>query len=369
MFESLNKGGRARLALVGLLCLVILVCFSGCQELGFYQQAIAGEYQILTCQKPIRDLMANPDTPPKLKAKFEQVLKIRQFAADEMKLPVDGAYLQYVDLHRPDVVWNVNIAPALSMEPKTWWFPVVGRASYRGYFNEKSAHRYAARWAKKGWDVYVDGIDAYSTLGWFRDPLMNTFIFGPEADLAETIFHELGHRRLYVNGDTDFNEAYATTVAAEGLRRWFAASSNLKAYEQHQTALAHERQFVQLVMDARQELDAVYADIRLKDAEKLRRKEEIIEKLRARYAAVKRGWGGETGYDEWFAEPINNAKLNTVSAYYELTPAFQALLRAEGGDMEKFYDAVAALGKLPIEKRHEALREYFKDNPPSDKSH
>ena len=122
-------------------------------------------------------------------------------------------------------------------------------------------------------------------------------------------------------------------------------------------------------MDARQELDAVYADIRLKDAEKLRRKEEIIEKLRARYAAVKRGWGGETGYDEWFAEPINNAKLNTVSAYYELTPAFQALLRAEGGDMEKFYDAVAALGKLPIEKRHEALREYFKDNPPSDKSH
>jgi predicted aminopeptidase len=198
---------------------------------------------------------------------------------------------------------------------------------------------------------------------------MNTFIFEPEADLAELIFHELGHRRLYVNGDTDFNEAFATEVAAEGLRRWFAASSNPRAYQEHQAVLARDKQFVQLVMDTRQELEAVYGDARLPDAEKLRRKEEIIGKLRARYAAVKKAWGGETGYDGWFAEPINNAKLNTVSMYYDLVPAFQALLLAQGGDMEKFYGAVAALGKLPVEKRHEALRQYLKGRPPPDKSH
>jgi predicted aminopeptidase len=348
---------------MALLCLVMLVCFSGCQALSFYRQAIAGEYQILAHQESITNLMANPKTPPELKAKFGQVMKIRQFAAEELKLPADGAYVKYTDLRRPCVVWNVNVAPALSLEPKTWWFPVVGRASYRGYFDETGARRYAARWEKNGWDVYVDGVEAYSTLGWFRDPLMNTFIFEPEADLAELIFHELGHRRLYVNGDTDFNEAFATEVAAEGLRRWFAASSNPKACQEHQAGLARANQFVQLVMDTRRELEAVYGDARLPDAEKLRRKEEIIGKLRANYVAAKKAWGGESGYDDWFAEPINNAKLNTVSTYYDLVPAFQALLLAKGGDMEKFYGAVAALGKLPFDKRHEALREYLKGQP------
>jgi predicted aminopeptidase len=355
--------------MMSLLCLVMLVCFSGCQAFSFYQQAIAGEYQILAHQESITNLMANSDTPPKLKAKFAQVIKIRQFAAEELKLPVDDAYLKYTDLHRPCVVWNVNVAPALSLEPKTWWFPVVGRASYRGYFDEAAARRYAARWEKKGWDVYVDGVEAYSTLGWFQDPLMNTFIYEPEADLAELIFHELGHRRFYVSGDTDFNEAFATEVAAEGIRRWFAASSNLAAYEDHQAGLAHEKQFVRLVMDTRHELEAVYRNQRLPEAEKLRRKEEIIGDLRSKYAEVKRAWDGDTGYDEWFAEPINNAKLNTVSAYYELAPAFRALLLSERGDMEKFYEAVAALGKLPVEKRHEALRDYLKPGPPPDKSH
>jgi predicted aminopeptidase len=354
---------------MGLLCLVMMVCFSGCQAFSYYRQAIAGEYQILAHQESITDLKANPKTPPELKAKFAQVIKIRQFAAEDLKLPADGAYVKYTDLHRPCVVWNVNVAPALSLEPKSWWFPVVGRASYRGYFNEAAARRYAARWEKKGWDVYVGGVEAYSTLGWFPDPLMNTFIFEPEADLAELIFHELGHRRVYVNGDTDFNEAFATEVAAEGLRRWFAASSNEKACQEHQAALARDRQFVQLVMDARRELDTIYADPRLPDAEKLRRKEEIIGKLRAKYASVKKAWGGETGYDEWFAEPINNAKLATVSEYYDLVPAFQALLLANGGDMEKFYGAVAALGKLPAGKRHKALRDYLKQPPPPDKSH
>ena len=350
--------------MMALLCLVMLACFSGCQGISFYRQAIAGQCQILAHQESITNLMAKPETPPKLKAKFEQVIKIRRFAAEELKLPADGAYVKYIDLRRPCVVWNVSVAPALSLEPKTWWFPVVGRASYCGYFEEAAARRYAARWEKKGWDIHVGGVEAYSTLGWFRDPLLNTFIFEPEADLAELIFHELGHRRLYVNGDTDFNEAFATEVAAEGLRRWFAASSNEKAYAEHQAALSRDRQFVQLVMDTRRELEAVYVDARLPDAEKLRRKEEIIGKLRSKYAVAKKAWGGESGYDEWFAEPINNAKLNTVSEYYDLVPAFQALLLAKGGDMEKFYGAVAALGKLPFEKRHEALRAYLKGNPP-----
>lgn len=364
-----GKRKKVRLALAGLLGLVVLVGFSGCQELSYYGQAAAGEYRILAKQEPIQELMTDPDTPPKLKVKFGQVLKIRQFAQDEMKLPADEVYLKYTDLHRPHVVWNVNVAPALSLDPKTWWFPIVGAASYRGYFHEEAAKAYAEKWKQKGWDVYVDGVDAYSTLGWFHDPLLNTFIYEPEADLADLIFHELAHRRLFVNGDTDFNESYATTVAAEGVRRWFAAHPNPHAYAEYQDGLAHDSQFIQLVMDTRQELQAVYDNKQMPDPEKLRRKEEIITELRVKYAALKKSWGGDAGYDNWFAEPINNAKLNTVSAYYKYGPAFRELIRINGGDMEKFYNAVTALGEMPEKKRHAALDAYLEKAQETEKSH
>lgn len=364
----MTRGNGGRFAVLTSVGLLLLLALSGCQAIGYYKQAIAGEYQILAHQKPAAQLIADPSTPPKLKVQLDEVSRIRAFAASEMKEPTDESYIKYVDLHRPYVVWNVNVAPPLSLDPKTWWFPVVGRASYRGYFKEADARRYAARWEKKGWDVYVDGIETYSTLGWFHDPLLNTFIFEPEAYLAEVIFHELGHRRLFVSGDTDFNEAYATTVAAEGVRRWFLSSSNSPAYEEYQQGLRHESDFVRLVSATQDDLGKVYADPSLSDAAKLQRKNEIIQQLRDNYARTKQRWGvAKSGYDDWFAEPINNAKLNTVSSYFDLVPAFQALLRAQGGDMEKFYEAVGDLGKLPLDRRHQVLRSYLSAAP--DKSH
>jgi predicted aminopeptidase len=341
----------------------MILAFSGCQTIRFYSQAAAGQYEILTHEKPIDKLIQDPATDPKLKAQLELVKSIRLFAAQELKLRPDGSYLSYVDLHRRYVVWNVNVAHRLSLEPKTWWFPIVGSASYRGYFNETSARRYAAIWDKKGWDTYIGNVPTYSTLGWFADPLLNTFIFESEADLADTIFHELTHRRLFVSGDTDFNEAFATMVAEEGVRRWFQASSNARAYELYKEDLRQEHDFVKLVMATRDELQKVYDDARLPDAAKLQRKEEIIARMRANYAKLKQSWGvSKSGYDHWFSEPLNNAQLNTVAAYYDLVPAFQALLRAQGGDLEKFYEAVGDLAKLPLSKRHEALRSYLNPN-------
>ncbi len=241
----------------------------------------------------------------------------------------------------------------------TWWFPVVGRASYRGYFHEPPARRYADAFAKKGWDVYVDGIQTYSTLGWFDDPVLNTFINEPDSYLAEIIFHELTHRRLFVPGDTDFNEAFATAVASEGVRRWLLASSSPQALDQYRAALAKDHQFVDLVMDARAQLQALYDTTNLSDTVKLSRKQDIIVQLRARHSDLKASWGGQSPYDDWFAEPINNAKLNTVSAYYDLVPAFDALLSTNGGDLEKFYHAVARLAKLPLPQRHRQLQAYL----------
>jgi predicted aminopeptidase len=328
---------------------------SGCQAVRYYQQAVAGQCQILLHEQSIPKLLADPKTPDNLKAKFDAILKIRQFAAEQLKLPAGKSYLKYTDLHRPYVVWNVNICPALSLEPKTWWFPIVGRASYRGYFHETPARSYAGDFSQKGWDVYVDGIETYSTLGWFNDPILNTFITEPDYELAETIFHELAHRRLFVPGDTDFNEAFATAVASEGVRRWFLAASTPEAYDRYRAGLEKDHQFVDIIMAARAQLQALYDNPDLSDAAKLSRKQEIIAQLRARHAELKASWGGKSPFDQWFDEPINNAKLNTISAYYDLVPAFDALLRANGGDMEQFYQAVARLAKLPLPERHRQL--------------
>jgi predicted aminopeptidase len=360
MLKFLKKGAHRRRLVSGCACLVLILAVSGCRTIRFYSQAVAGQYEILAHQTPIDDLIKDPGTDPKLKAQLELVLEIRQFAAQELKLRPDGNYLKYADLHRPFVVWNVNVAPALSLEPKTWWFPIVGSASYRGYFSQAGAQRYAAIWEKKGWDACVGDVPTYSTLGWFRDPLLNTFIFESDADLADTIFHELTHQRLFVAGDTDFNEAFATMVAQEGVRRWFHASPDAHGYERYEEGVRHDNDFVKLVMATRDELQKVYDDAQLTDATKLRRKAEIIAHMRADYAKLKASWGvSKSGYDHWFAESINNAQLNTVAAYYDLLPAFEALLRAQGGDLEKFYKAVEGLAKLPLEKRHEDLRAYL----------
>jgi predicted aminopeptidase len=336
---------------------------SGCQAVRYYRQAVAGQCQIFLHEQSIPNLVADPKTPAPLRARFDAILKIRQFAAEQLKLPTGKSYLKYTDLHRDYVVWNVNVCPALSLEPKTWWFPIVGRASYRGYFHEQPARDYAAEFAKKGWDVYVDGIETYSTLGWFNDPILNTFVNEPDSELAETIFHELTHRRLFVPGDTDFNEAFATANASEGVRRWFLAASNSAAYDRYRAGLEKDHQFIDIVMAARAQLQAVYDDPHLNDTAKLARKQDIITQLRARHAELKVSWGGKSPFDEWFDEPINNAKLNTISAYYDLVPAFNALLRANGGDLENFYEAVARLGKLPLPERHRQLEAYLSYPP------
>jgi len=332
---------------------------SGCQTACYYPQAIAGQCEILVHKRSIPRLIADPKTPASLKTKFEAILQIRQFAARQLKLPAGQNYLKYTDLHRPYAVWIVNIAPALSLAPKTWWFPIVGRAGYRGYFHEQPARRYAGDFSKKGWDVYVAGIETYSTLGWFQDPILNTFIAEPDSSLAEIIFHELAHRRLFVPGDTSFNEAFATAVAAEGLRLWFLDSATPSAYERYRASLDKDHKVVDLIMAARSQLQALYDNPKLSDTAKLSGKQDIIAQLRARHAELKAAWGGQSPFDQWFAEPINNAKLNTVSNYYDLVPAFDALLRASGGDLETFYQAVARLAKLPLPERHRQLASYL----------
>ena len=338
--------------------LLIIAAISGCTPV-YYSQAIRGEFQILTHRQSIDKLIADPKTPPKLKQQLQLVQQLRAFAKTELKLPVGGSYNKYVDLHRKYVVWNVQAAPELSLEPKTWRYPFVGRLAYRGYFSEKAARSCGHDLAKKGFDVYVDGVDAYSTLGWFKDPLLNTFIDTDEAELAETLFHELGHKRVFAAGDTDFNEAFATAVGQEGAHRWLRSKCDTNLLERYDAALARDLQFVHLVLATRERLAKLYATFAPPD-ELRREKQRVFEDLRRQYEEMKAGWGGYSGYDGWFADQLNNAKLNTIANYYDYVPGFQRLLQMNGGDMEKFYAAAERLSKEPLEMHHQRLRELAK---------
>lgn len=355
--KARRLGGRI---LAGTLLLAIVAAVSGCRTLGFYSQAVKGQYEIFAHEQPINKLLADGRTPASLRARLELLETLRAFAKSNLALPIDGHYRKYVDLHRPYVVWNVEAAPEFSLQPKTWWYPLVGSLEYRGYFAKAGATNYASLLRRQGYDVAVGGVQAYSTLGWFKDPVLNTFLFEPDADLAEILFHELGHQRVFARGDTDFNEAFATTVGQEGARRWLRAQGGQAAYTHYLAELQRTRQFTALVKDARQKLQALYGDTlteegkvkaaRVKPSEpaaQLRHdKQLVLAELRADYARLKAQWGGATDYDDWFKGDLNNAQLNSVAAYYDLVPGFERLLQLNGGDLEKFYQAAERLTKM-----------------------
>ena len=369
MIEHRDRSTPRRALRTALLLATLAVAASGCQTAGYYRQAISGQWQILTHRQPLRDLIAATNTPPALRDKFQLVLRLREFAARELHLPVDGHYERYVDLHRRFVVWNVHAAPELSLEASSWWYPVVGRLQYRGYFSEPLARQYAAKLERQGLDVYVGGVEAYSTLGWFKDPVLNTFIHHDEADLAEILFHELAHQKLFFPGDTDFNEAFATAVAEEAARRWLTHAGDAAAIRRYEAGRQRHEQFVRLVMAARARLEVLYGE--QPDGEKAAKrpaprtpadasilrveKEKILARLRHDYATMKAGWGGHGEYDPWFARPLNHARLNTVATYYDLVPGFRRLLEAGGGDLEKFYHEVRSLKKLSKTARRQHL--------------
>ena len=346
------------------------VLVSGCQTFHYYAQAVKGQCQLVVHRQRIDALIADPRTPARLKQQLERVEQLRAFAGRELKLPVDGHYRKFVDVHRPYVVWNVQAAPEFSLQPKTWWYPIVGSLEYRGFFSERDARECARRMRAKGLDVHVDGVEAYSTLGWFEDPILSTFVDLEEPELAEVIFHELGHQRVFARADTDFNEAFATTVGQEGARRWLLSNGDTNLCARYVLSLGRNDQFVRLIMNARQRLETVYGDTLDKEGEakaarrppappdQLRsEKRRVLEDLRGDYARLKSEWGGYSGYDGWFGGELNNAQLNTVANYYDERPGFEQLLRLNGGDLEKFYQAVKRLAGLPRAERHWWLRE------------
>jgi predicted aminopeptidase len=334
--------------------LLLVLVLAGCESGAYYAQAVGGHVDLRNRARPVKELLADSQTPPDLRERLVFAQSVRDFASRNLALPDNGSYRSYADLERPYVVWNVFAAPELSLQAKEWCFPIAGCVEYRGYFAERGARSFADGLKGEGYDTYVGGVPAYSTLGWFDDPVPSTIIGYPDAELARLIFHELAHQVVYVQDDTTFNESFATTVEQEGVKRWVQAQGLPEKLVQFQQARARKRQFVDLVLEYKGKLGEIYASP-VSAEEKRALKTQTIEAMRAEYADLKRSWGGASGLDPWFAGPLNNAQIISVASYTQQVPGFQALLAQEHGDMKQFYAAARALAKLPKAERDAKL--------------
>jgi predicted aminopeptidase len=338
-----------RAALAGA-CLLL----PGCGTL-YLTQAAHGEWSVLHAREPIDKVLADPHTPPELRARLTQVRAAREFAVSELGLPDNDSYRSYADIGRAYVVWNVVAAPEFSVEPRRWCFPVAGCVDYRGYFHEREARDFALELEAQGFDVVVEGVPAYSTLGKFGDPVLSSMLRYSDDELAATIFHELAHQLLYVRDDSEFNEAFAITVEDTGLERWLAHQQQTARMQTFREDQAHEQAFLELLAHTRAQLVRLYAS-GVPHAEMRERKAQAFARLATDMRALERRQG-ETYplYEEWIAAGLNNAHLAAVATYYNCVPGFVRLLEREDNDLERFYAAVRELAKEPRATRHTQL--------------
>jgi len=348
------RGGARRPRRAALAFAALLAGCSATGDLGYYWQSARGHLSLVRRAQPIDELLARPDLDARLRPKLERVQDIRRFASDVLGLPANGSYTRYAALDRPFVVWNLFATPELSMQLRQWCFPVAGCVPYRGYFDRDEAERHAQALRAQGWEVYVAGVPAYSTLGWFDDPVLSSFIHYPDGELARLIFHELAHQVAYVPDDATFNESFATAVEEAGVERWLAARADPALEAQYRAFADRRRAFVALLRRHKAALEAVYAAGGEAQTQR-EAKAAVFASLRQEYQALKARWGGHAGYDRWFAQPLGNAHLASVSTYHERVPAFRRLLQGAGGDLPKFFADVRALARLDRADRERRL--------------
>ncbi len=333
---------------------VLFLLLNGCSSISYYSQLASGQLQLLRAREPVARVIADPQRDQKLRTHLAQSQRARTFASQQLHLPDNQSYRLYADIGRPYVVWNVFVTPEFSLKPQNHCFPIAGCVAYRGYYSQGAARGEAAVQRLQGMDVSIGGVEAYSTLGWFNDPIMNSMMGWGDERLATLIFHELAHQRVYVKDDTEFNESFATFVEQEGTRQWRA----FRGLPPDSTLLSQQRdQFIALVLDTRTRLEKLYNQP-LPPEQMRQRKAAEFERLRSEYRQLRDSqWAGDKRYDAWINAPMNNARLLPFGLYDQWVPAFAALFRQEGGDWVRFYAQVEKLGVLPVVERKTALKE------------
>lgn len=348
--RKLLKFNATKFFLLALLSITLI----SCETVGYYSQAARGQLTIVFGREDIQRLIEQQKISAELSMKFATVMDIREFAEQELGLPVGDNYSSYVDLQREHVVWNVFAATEFSVDPVNWCYPIAGCVAYRGYFSEQSALSYAAKLEEEGFDVYTGGVDAYSTLGWFEDSLLSTVLNRADYQLAGLIFHELAHQLVYLPGDTTFNESFATAVEREGVRRWLTQRSEDSNIDAAVLDYDRQRQFVDLVADYRDRFESLYQQDLSEDLMRSQ-KMALQEAMRTDYSFLKQQWQGYGGYDAWFSRSLNNAQLSTVASYNDLLPFFSSVFEKSNQDFSAFYAEVGRIADLPEQQRDELI--------------
>jgi predicted aminopeptidase len=329
---------------------VLTALCGGCYLL----QSAQGQLQLMSKRQPISRVVADPATPAAVRRQLEAVSQIRQFASSELQLPDNGSYRSYADIGRPYVVWNVVAAPEFSVDAKEWCYPIVGCVAYRGYFVERRARSFADKLQSRGLDVNVAGVAAYSTLGHFNDPVLSTMLDWNDVELASIIFHELTHQMIYVANDADFNEALATTVEEEGVRRWLLAQGRERDLASYEVQQGRYLEVIALLIRTRADLRVLYASGI--DQKLMReRKSAAFAALRDSYARLKAGWGAHAPFETWFEAQVNNAYLASVATYFDCVPGFRRELKAVDGNLPSFYRRVQELARVDQTRRDAML--------------
>lgn len=320
---------------------VILLSFlflSGCETLQFYGQGVRGQVEILRKSRPNAEIIAAEETPGNLKKKLILAEELCDFAREELTLPGDSAYHKYADLGRRHVVFVLHAAPEFSLEPKTWYYPIIGELDYRGYFKEEDAEEYARKMEAEGYETHLGGTNAYSTLGVFHDPLLNTFIEYPEIDLAEIIFHELTHRRIFKNGETTWNESLANVVQEEGVRKYLHSNARWTELADYEERLLRRRDFYDEIAVTREQLTRLYSS-GVGEDEMRAEKKRILGKLKTRARSLQNRWGTKA-LEGWLRMDLTNAHLLALITYNSEMPKFRKMMEECGGDFERFFEMV-----------------------------
>lgn len=349
---AVNSPGTSVLPLI--LAAMLAGPLAACGNVAYYAQAVGGHFDVMGAARPVSELIGDPASDPILRKQLEEVQAIRKFASRELGLPDNNSYRSYADIGRPYVVWNVFAAPEFSLQPKSWCMLMVGCVNYRGYYDREQAEHLAADLRQEGYDTYVGGIAAYSTLGWFDDPVLNSFLRHGTLEVARIVFHELAHQLIFVKNDSPFNESFATAVENEGMRRWTAGPAAAGQHVAYASQQARKAGFARLMRDYRKKFEALYARPGPDDPRR-QAKAELLDALRRDYAELRAGPAGRPGDGSLAGAEFNNARLVSFSLYNELVPAFEVLLEQENHDLPRFYLRVAELAALDKEARCKVL--------------
>ncbi len=330
---------------LGLLLVFFFSIFliNACSTVGYYTQSIIGHSSIMLSRKPIDEVLKTAE--PELKQKLLIAVDIRKFASTELGLPDNGSYTEFVELDSDTPIWNVIAAEEFSLKAKQWCYPIIGCASYRGYYHKKDAEHYAEELRKQRLEVHLAGATAYSTLGWFDDPLTSAMFKRGDASLAELIFHELAHQVVYIKGDSRFNEAFASAVGEQGAIRWMQLTNRTEMLEEYRQRLSVRDDFIVLINTAKERLQEIY-ESESSLAEKKQKKQMVFEQMRQEHQRlIVDKWGGKKWYSRWFSEPINNARLVSIATYRDLVPEFLLLFNRCENNFPRFYEKVRQISE------------------------